>query len=212
MHLVSVQVGTESSLQVGARTVRTGIDKHPVSKAEVTKAGVQGDHIVDARHHGGPDQAVYLYSAEDHEWWRRRLGRPVRPGEFGENLTVSSFGPNQPRIGDRYRIGESLVVELTAPRIPCAVLGAQMGDGGFAEVLRDSGRPGAYARVLTAGWVSAGDTITQLHSSVDAPGVVEVFQLYYERAPGRGALERILSAPVAERTRQLFADRLARID
>lgn len=189
----------------------TGIDKHAVPTAAITAQGVEGDHVLDSRHHGGPDQAVYLYSSEDHAWWADQLDRPVRPGEFGENLTFSSFGEGPARVGHRYRIGADAVVELTAPRIPCSVLGAQMGDGRFAERFRRAGRPGAYARVIEQGVVAAGDGIELIDEFPGAPTIVELFELYYRRDVSRADLLRVMRAPVAQRARVMYEERLARV-
>ena len=210
MHLVSIQVGGSQTRRIGQRSVQTGIDKRSVASAEITFQGVTGDGVVDVEHHGGPDQALYLYSAVDHLWWREVLGREVRAGEFGENLTLSSLGDSPPRVGDRYRIGPEVTIELTAPRIPCAVLGAQMGDTGFPERLRSSRRPGAYARVLTPGLVTEGDPVERTEGPAGAPSIGELFDLYYDRDASPHDLERALRAPLASRARALYEERLAR--
>lgn len=83
----------------------------------IGRLGLLDDHIGDTRHHGGADQAAYLYSAEDYDWWAEQLGTALEPGTLGENLTLSSFGREAVHIGDRYRIGR-VVLEVTSPRIP----------------------------------------------------------------------------------------------
>ena len=89
----------------------------------------------------GPDQALYLYSAEDYAWWAGELGAPPAPGTFGENLTLSSFGPVEVRIGDRFRVGAALV-EATAPRIPCATFATRMGEPDWVKRFAAARRPG----------------------------------------------------------------------
>src|SRR3954452_2141237 len=67
------------------RTAFTGIDKRPVDgPVRLERAGVVGDAIGEPADHGGPDQAVYAYAAEDLEFWAAELGRPVGPGNVGE--------------------------------------------------------------------------------------------------------------------------------
>src|SRR5215213_8587873 len=107
-------------MQIGARIVSTGIRKQPVERGHVHASGLAGDVVADTENHGGLDQALYLYSREDYEHWAPELGGAPPPGTFGENLTLSSFGSEAVRIGDRFRIGTALV-EVTAPRIPCSV-------------------------------------------------------------------------------------------
>ena len=92
-------------MRIGARTVETGIRKGPVERGTVHALGLAGDVVADTENHGGPDQALYLYSCEDYAYWEAELGALPPPGTFGENLTVSSFGAEPVRIGDRFRIG-----------------------------------------------------------------------------------------------------------
>ena len=99
------------------------------------------------KHHGGPDQAVYVYLSEDYDWWSKTLGRPIAPGTFGDNITISGLTSADLAIGDRLIAGD-VVIEVTTPRIPCNTLAARMGDPGFVKAYRDAGRPGAYCRVI----------------------------------------------------------------
>ncbi len=157
MHIVSVQVGSAGSLLVGGRTIKTGIIKTPVDQVVLEAGGVQDDAVVNAKHHGGPDQAVYVYSAADYAWWEQHLARSLEPGTFGENVTVST-APGTVRIGDRIQVEEA-VLEVTSPRIPCATFAARMGEDGWIRRFRDAGRPGFYCRVLQTGIVQPGDTM-----------------------------------------------------
>lgn len=141
MRLLSVNLAQPRQHQVVGKPETTGIYKVPQPGAvHVGKLGLLHDHIADVKHHGGPDQAVYLYSAQDYEWWAEQLGRALEPGTLGENLTPSSFGSETVRAGDRYRVGE-VVLEVTWPRIPCATLSARMGDTKFVKKFRQARRP-----------------------------------------------------------------------
>ena len=65
---------------------RSGIDKRPVDgPVALLSDGVDGDTICDTANHGGPDQAVYVYTKPDYDWWSAQLRRPLEPGVFGEN-------------------------------------------------------------------------------------------------------------------------------
>jgi len=78
-----------------------------------------GDKVFDVRNHGGPDMAVYAYAREDLDDWATQLGRPLSNGMFGENLTTEGADPNGALIGERWRIGADLILEVSSPRIPC---------------------------------------------------------------------------------------------
>jgi MOSC domain-containing protein YiiM len=88
--LLSVNVGRPVQLAVRrGRPLMSAIGKAPV-EGPVRVAGVnlEGDDQADRRVHGGPDKAVYAYAREDAEFWEGELGRALRPGAFGENLTT----------------------------------------------------------------------------------------------------------------------------
>ncbi|AWR86428.1 hypothetical protein Mtai_v1c11860 [Meiothermus taiwanensis WR-220] len=207
MRLISINLGNPQPLQIGNRATTTGIYKNPTEAAQISTLGLVGDHISDQEHHGGPDQAVYVYSAEDYDWWMEQLGEALPPGMFGENLTFSSFGAEPVRIGDRFKVGEVLL-EATAPRIPCSTLAARMNDPQFVKKFRQAARPGFYARVLEAGRVQQGDPIQKISAPAAFPTLSEVFHLWYDKAPEAARLRWILTAPLAERARAVFAARL----
>jgi MOSC domain-containing protein YiiM len=208
VHVVSVNAGRAELMKVGARTVSTGIRKAPVERAFAGALGLTGDVVADEENHGGPDQALYLYSAEDYAWWGGELGDVPEPGTFGENLTLSSFGEEQVRIGDRFRVGDALV-EVTAPRIPCSVFATRMQQAAWVKRFAAARRPGLYVRVLEPGEVGEGDPVERLGGGEAHPPVVELMDVWYERDAEPERLERLLAAPVAERARASLERRLA---
>lgn len=115
----------------------TGIDKRPVAEPVEVRApgpkhgglgsGLVGDVVYDQRHHGGDDQAVYAYAREDLDWWSAELGRDLTNGCFGENLTTSGLEVTGARIGERWRIGSEVVLEVSVPRIPCSTFTTWLG-------------------------------------------------------------------------------------
>ncbi|MCX7601671.1 MAG: MOSC domain-containing protein [Meiothermus sp.] len=207
MRLLSINLGRPRTLQMGTGATSTGIFKNPVEAAQVSTLGLSGDHVEDQAHHGGPDQAVYVYSAEDYDWWMEQLGEALAPGTFGENLTFSSFGEGPLRIGDRFRLGPVLL-EVTAPRIPCATLAARMGDPGFVKKFRQAERPGFYARVLEEGQVQRHQSIQKMAASAHNATLLEAFNLWYDKTPEAERLRWVLAAPLAERARAVFVERL----
>lgn len=190
------------SLNVGRLEGGTGIHKRAVAGAAlIGYEGVEGDQIGDSRHHGGPDQAVYLYSAEDYAWWEMRLGRELDFGAFGDNLTVSDLGGQPPRVGDIWHLGE-VSLQMTAPRIPCATLATAMKDRGFVKAFARANRGGAYARVLKPGKVGVGASIGIERASLENPTIDELFALWHQRDKDPELMRRALLSPLAERTRR----------
>ena len=210
MKLVSVNAGGAELMKIGARTVETAIRKAPVERGHVHALGLAGDVVADVENHGGLDQALYLYSSDDYAYWAGELGGVPKPGTFGENLTLSSFGGEPVRIGDRFRIGAALV-EVTAPRIPCSVFATRMGEPDWVKRFAAARRPGLYVRVLEPGEVAAGDPVERLGGGEGHPTVVELMDVWYDKNPDAALLERLLAAPLAERARRNVENKLATV-
>jgi MOSC domain-containing protein YiiM len=126
-------------------------------------SGLIGDEIGDRQHHGGDDQAVYAYAREDLDFWQEHLGRDLASGSFGENLTTLDLDVNGARIGERWRIGDMLELQVTDPRIPCATFRGWIDERGWLKTFTAAAIPGAYLRVVTPGVVQTGDPITVTH-------------------------------------------------
>jgi MOSC domain-containing protein YiiM len=141
----------------------TAIDKRPVEgPVGVRDLGLYADVQADRAHHGGPDKALYAYSDEDAQWWEERLGRPMPAGRFGENLRTAGLDVSGAVIGERWRIGASVEVEVTMPRTPCATFQRALDEPQWVRRFAEEGRTGAYLRVLRRGSVEAGDGIEVL--------------------------------------------------
>ncbi|MBC3843881.1 MOSC domain-containing protein [Streptacidiphilus sp. 4-A2] len=153
---------------------RTAIDKRPVQhRVAVTAPGPRGtagstgsalggDEICDHRYHGGDDQAVYAYSREELDWWARELGRELPNGVFGENLTTVGLETSHALIGERWRVGPELVLEVCATRIPCRTFAGWLDEQGWLKRFTAQALPGAYLRVITPGEIQTGDPVTVL--------------------------------------------------
>ena len=174
-HLAAVCSGQIQVVGEGRHAHRSGIHKHPHRGIVLVDArGVPGDEIGDVEDHGGPDQALYAYAAEDAAWWEAQLDRPLPAGAFGENLRTVGLDPTAARIGERWRIGTEVEVEVTAPRIPCATLAAAWDEPGIGPRFLRAGRLGAYLRVTTPGRIAAEDPVDLIAPAPDAPSVAEV--------------------------------------
>jgi MOSC domain-containing protein YiiM len=166
--VLSVNVGRPQPTEHSSVPV-TAIDKRPVdervevrapgSKRDGLGSGLVGDAICDRRHHGGDDQAVYAFAREDLDTWAAALGRQLDNGCFGENLTTAELDVTGARIGERWRIGRALILEVTSPRIPCRTFAGWLGERDWVKRFTRAGRPGAYLRVIEAGTVQRGDAI-----------------------------------------------------
>lgn len=150
----------------------TGIGKHPADGLVRVSdpgprgaggSGLAGDSVCDLRHHGGSDQAVYAYAREELDAWEKELGRPLPNGAFGENLTTLGVTVSQARIGERWRVGGELLLEVTSGRIPCRTFADHLGERGWVRRFTREGATGAYLRVIEPGTIRAGDPVELVH-------------------------------------------------
>lgn len=141
----------------------TAIDKRPVDgPVAVRDLGLYADVQADRVHHGGPEKALYAYAQEDAEAWADRLGRATPPGFFGENLRTEGLDLSGAAIGERWRIGDRVEVEVTMPRTPCATFQRHLDESQWVKRFAEEGRTGAYLRVLRRGSIEAGDGVEVL--------------------------------------------------
>lgn len=163
----SVNLGTPRPWEWAA-IGRSSIEKHAApGPVRATTLGLAGDQVSDTRDHGGVDQAVYAFAREDLDAWSEALGREIRDGQFGENLTTSGYDVNEAEVGERWQVGTA-VLEVASVRIPCNDFKGWMGESGFdttAWVKRftAAGRPGPYLRVVREGVLAAGDQVKVEH-------------------------------------------------
>ncbi|WP_432032113.1 MOSC domain-containing protein [Streptomyces antibioticus] len=173
MRLLSVNLGRPKSVPYTDNPQGvTGIDKRPVEgpvrvaapgPKGVAGSGLAGDAVCDLRHHGGDDQAVYAVAREDLDDWERELGRTLGHGAFGENLTTEGLDVSGARIGERWRIGPTVVLEVAGGRIPCRTFQGHLGEKGWVRQFTQKAATGAYLRVIEPGEIRAGDAIEIVH-------------------------------------------------
>ena len=164
--LLSVNLGHRTPTRHNDSGI-TGIDKRPSAEPVLIsdpgprtgRSGLPGDLIGDPRSHGGTDQAVYAFAREDLDFWQAELGRPLPGGVFGENLTTEGVDVNGALIGERWRVGPDVILEVSCPRIPCGTFQGWLARAGWIKRFTMAVRPGAYLRVIESGEIRAGDAI-----------------------------------------------------
>jgi MOSC domain-containing protein YiiM len=198
--VASVNVGRPAP--VPGRDEPSAIDKRPADHVLVRPpgpkrgglgSGVVGDDVVSRRHHGGDRQAVYAVALEELAWWGRELGRDLPPGRFGENVTTEGLDVDGAIVGERWRVGDVVELEVCGPRIPCATFAAHLGEPHWVRRFTERGRTGAYLRVVVPGEIRAGDTVTVLarpDHGIDVPTTFRAF------TGDRAAAERVLAARI----------------
>jgi MOSC domain-containing protein YiiM len=152
-----------------------GIPKLPIQQSQVTTYGLREDRHAHPAIHGGPRQAILLITSEGLEELKQ-LGYPLFHGALGENLTTQGWGRRGVRIGQRYRVGPDVVIEITKVRGPCETLNIY--GAGIQKALYDAevkagnsksskwGLSGFYAAVVQTGTIREGDPLILLDEAV----------------------------------------------
>lgn len=198
-HLLSLNIGRaepSTAKDVGV----TGIVKRPVESAALRApgpkrgglgSGLEGDFLGDRRHHGGDYQAVYAFAREELDWWGDQLGRELPHGMFGENLTTTGLDVDGALVGERWAVGDEVLLEVCGPRIPCATFAARMGERGWVKRFSQVGRTGAYLSIVRGGTVRPGDGIEVVSRPEHDITVPETFRAFMGDLD---AADRVLAA------------------
>ena len=194
--VLSLNVGLPKDVPWQGRTVHTGAWKQPVAgPVMLRRLNLDGDGQGDLAGHGGEQRAVLVYQWDSYLHWRQFLKRDdLTYGQFGENFTVDGLADDEVRIGDRYRVGAA-VVEVTQPRVTCYRVGLRLGEPQMAALLVAHHRPGFYLRVLTEGYVQAGDELVKIADGPEPMTVAQIDAVLYLPGRRRDDVARALRIP-----------------
>ncbi|MEI7986000.1 MAG: MOSC domain-containing protein [Armatimonadota bacterium] len=185
IEILSIQVGMpktyDSALasEVGQdRSWESGIYKFGIDgPVYLSETNLEGDGQADLVHHGGPDRAVLLYSAEHYLAWENRFARPLSYGSFGENFTVSIADEKTVCIGDIW-VAQDIEIEVSQPRLPCFKLARRLNMPGLNLEVVKNRKGGWYARTLKQGSVEAGQTLKLVERPNPEWTIDRAFEIY----------------------------------
>jgi MOSC domain-containing protein YiiM len=131
-------------------------------------------------------------------------------GAFGENFTTEGLSENQLHVGDRFRVGSSIVT-VRQPRMPCYKLVARFQRADMIERFLRSGRSGLYFSVEQEGEVGEGDSFELISQDRQAITIEEMNRLFYREKYDRKLLQKaIATGALPEDWREYFLPRLNR--
>ncbi|MCB9112276.1 MAG: MOSC domain-containing protein [Anaerolineales bacterium] len=209
MKLISINAGKEKTQINKGREEITGIYKSALQgPVQITKLGIEDDFIGSPKHHGGPDQALYVYGGADYQWWEQETGREMHPGMFGDNLTISDLECGNLNIGDFLYIGE-VKLQVTSPRIPCSTFATRMEDPQWVKKFSAENRPGFYVRVLQEGTLTVEEDVRVEKYTGETLSLVQVYRDHYEKENRDEAnLRKHLASPLSIRMREKYEGEL----
>lgn len=190
--VISVHVGRVRQYSAGGvakKAWSSAIEKGAVEgMVRVGAEGLEGDQQGDRRHHGGPDKALLAYGVSRYPLWRAEL--PLRAtravaGAFGENLAVDGLTEDEVCVGDVWRVGGEVRLQVSEPRQPCSTLARHWDLTEIVGMVERTARAGWYHRVLTTGAIRAGD-VMELESRPNPDWTVaRAFRVMMERKERR---------------------------
>ena len=159
--LLQVRTGSVGTLGEEKSGIFKSARKGPVF---VGKTGLDSDEH--AYHdHGGIDRAIHQYDPDHYPAWREQ--KPPHPelfqaGAFGENFSATNMTETNVCIGDVFRVGEEVLLQVSEPRNPCYKLNIRFEWPKALNRIQRAGKVGWNYRVLQTGSVCEGDSIILL--------------------------------------------------
>lgn len=192
MKILSVNVGTPKQYDWMGQAVTTSIFKSPVEgEVQVKTLDLDGDQQSDLSVHGGVHKAVYVYPHEHYSYWIERGIKPLKMGNFGENLTVEGVLETDIHIGDELEIGSARFA-VTQPRLPCYKLQVRFNRPEMTKVFWNSRRFGFYLKVLREGSLATGAPIEIAQRDPNSVSVADLIALYTGDRPDVDVLRRVV--------------------
>jgi len=129
--------------------------KKGTPKSDVGSGFLQeGFGLKDDAHGGDWHRQVSLLAIEQIDTMKAK-GLDVKPGSFAENLTTRDFDLASVKVGDRLKVGESALLEVTQIGKECHTRCAIYNKVGECIMPEQ----GVFAKVLKGGDVRVGDAI-----------------------------------------------------
>ena len=180
---------------------RTGFYKQPTDQVFVGFDRIDGDGAANLKFHGGVDRPMLFYSARHYPDWQAELNLPeMGPGGFGENFTIDSdpdsrIDETTVCLGDQFRIGESLVVEVSQPREPCSTLTRRWQLPELAGMVTQFARGGWYCRTVNPATVHRGDRVERIANPYPQWTIAEVLRVRARAKKDLEAAAALASVP-----------------
>ena len=211
INLVSLNIALPEKINLngGSKKLLTGFFKKPVDeRIFLGESGFHGDGVGDSRIHGGQDLAVCAYFVDHFDYWQAELDKEMKPGAFGENLSLSGINEKQIYIGDIFRLDEA-EIEVSQPRQPCHKLNKVFGFQGMACKVQKTGYTGCYFRVKKEEYVKPDSVLERIQMGSGKISVDMVNVLMFKEKKNPDLLNKVVSLQeLSEEWRKKFRKRL----
>ena len=176
MKIISLNTGKRREVIWKGKMYSTGIFKSRIfGPIFLGEEDVEGDDVIDRKHHGGIDQAVYAYGLNHYAYWKGLYPKlAIDNGFFGENLTVSNLDETSILIGDIYELGDT-IIQATKPRQPCVKLGIRFNDSAVIKQFWNTTMCGVYFRIIQTGTVGIEAEFKLIEKAINSPSIADIF-------------------------------------
>lgn len=194
MKVISTNIGKPITFKWNGKEEQTGIFKYPTQNPlYLTTNDVKNDTVINRVNHAGINKACYLFSADYYGYWKELYPNHEWDwGMFGENLTIEGLDESLMKVGNIYKIGETLV-QVSQPREPCYKLGIRFNTQEILKQFIEHGHPGTYVKILKEGHVAKGDTIKLIKESNNPLTVQQFYRLMFTKDKSKEILELFMT-------------------
>ncbi len=177
--IVSVNIAKRQKITWKGKERYTGIFKNPINNhIFLGKNDVKEDVVIDRKHHGGENMAVYAFSLDHYAYFKKLYPNLIfKNGMFGENLTLTNFDERIIKIGDIFKVGNA-IIQVSQPRLPCSTLGIRFKSQNIVRQFLHTTFSGSYFKVLQEGTVFTNDTFKLLDRNDNNLTLAEVYSLF----------------------------------
>lgn len=192
--VVAVSTAVPTMQMVYGRDLMTSIVRDPTAATvhfdmegpENNRTAVHTEHVL-------------AFSAAHYDYWTAELGIDRAAWNWchwGENLTLADADEASLFIGQRIRIGETAIFEITSPRIPCFKLSWRLGQPeSILKRIIETGRIGIYLRVVAPGDLKAGDAVRIDPIDTESISVADLSRLLAGSEKDVAQIEAVLRLP-----------------
>ena len=183
MKIISTNISKVITILHNKKEIKTGIFKSVTdNEIVITKTNIIGDEQADLVNHGGEHKAVYAFSSDHYEYWKKELkNEKLSFGMFGENFTISNLSEKDIHIGEQFRIGTALL-EVSQPRVPCFKLGIALDNKSILKLFTQHHCTGVYFRVIEPGIVKKDDELIIEKEVEHNISIKKLFQAYFDKS------------------------------
>ena len=193
MKVLSVNIAKAEEISWKGKTWTTGIFKKTTNKPIfLGKEDVKEDAVINRKHHGGNEMAVYAFSKKHYAYFQKLYPKiKFYHGIFGENITVANLEETEIYIGDIYKVGEA-IIQVSQPRLPCLTLSAVFKSDILMKQFINTTFSGAYFRVLHEGFVAKNNTFSLLERQKNSMTLAQIFSLFTSNKQNKVLIEKAL--------------------